>query len=134
MERMHLTLKNESRVCIDERPEIVDDKSRIADWEIVLGAGGYENTNGLLRQCFPKNIDFKKVDQIEVRRLNSRPRKNLDFKTPALLTDCFLLSCGQAYAREVAAHQAGMWVLGEWRAWQDSNLQPSGSKPDTLSS
>jgi IS30 family transposase len=49
-----------------------------------------ENTNGLLRQYFPKNTDFKKVTQIEVRRavkrLNTRPRKYLDFKAPAALT------------------------------------------------
>ena len=24
-------------------------------------------------------------------------------------------------------------LLFDWRAWQDLNLQPSGSKPDTLS-
>lgn len=158
-----------NRVSIDERPQIVDDKSRIGDWEIdtVIGKGhsgalvtivervtnytvskqvdsksaaavtkatiallkplkgvvhtitadngkefAYhekisealaadiyfahpysswerglnENTNGLLRQYFPKSTDFKKVTQVEVRRavkrLNSRPRKCLDFKTP----------------------------------------------------
>ena len=163
-----------NRVSIDDRPKIVDDKSRIGDWEIdtVIGKGhsgalvtivervtkltvstrvnsksaaevtqatiallkpfedvvytitadngkefAYheqiskalsaevyfahpysswerglnENTNGLLRQYFPKNTDFKKVEQIEVRqalaRLNSRPRKDLDFKTPAQLMD-----------------------------------------------
>ena len=161
-----------NRVSIDDRPQVVDDKSRIGDWEIdtVIGKGhsgalvtivervtkltvstrvnsksaadvtkatiallkpfedvvhtitadngkefAYheqiskalstdvyfahpysswerglnENTNGLLRQYFPKNTDFKKVEQIEVeralRRLNSRPRKDLDFKTPAQL-------------------------------------------------
>jgi IS30 family transposase len=158
-----------NRVSIDDRPQVVDDKSRIGDWEIdtVVGKGhsgalvtivervtnftvskqvdsksaaavtkatiallkplkdvvhtitadngkefSYheeiskaletevyfahpysswerglnENTNGLLRQYFPKSTDFKKVSQIEVRRavkrLNSRPRKYLDFKTP----------------------------------------------------
>ncbi|MDP0561149.1 MAG: hypothetical protein QS721_01930 [Candidatus Endonucleobacter sp. (ex Gigantidas childressi)] len=39
---------------------------------------GSENTNGLLRQYFPNNTDFKKVGQIEVKRalmrLNYRPR------------------------------------------------------------
>ncbi|MDP0562885.1 MAG: IS30 family transposase [Candidatus Endonucleobacter sp. (ex Gigantidas childressi)] len=48
-----------------------------------------ENTNGLLRQYFPKNTGFKKVGKIEVKRelmrLNSRPRKDLNFKTPALI-------------------------------------------------
>lgn len=158
-----------NRVSIDDRPKVVDDKSRIGDWEIdtVIGKGhsgalvtivervtkftvsaqvnsksaadvtqatiallrplkdivhtitadngkefAYhekissalsadiyfshpysswerglnENTNGLLRQYFPKNTDLKKVTQMEVRkavrRLNSRPRKGLGFKTP----------------------------------------------------
>ena len=46
-----------------------------------------ENTNGLLRQYWPKNTDFKKVNQREVakvlRKLNRRPRKILNYKTPA---------------------------------------------------
>ena len=161
-----------NRVSIDDRPSVVDDKSRIGDWEIdtVIGKGhsgalvtivervtkytvsaqvnsksaadvtkatvallkpfkdvlhtitadngkefSYheeiskelsvdvffahpysswerglnENTNGLLRQYFPKGTDLKKVTQLEVRRavkqLNSRPRKALDFKTPEQL-------------------------------------------------
>lgn len=53
-----------------------------SSWERGLN----ENTNGLLRQYFPKSTDFKKVTQAEVRRavkrLNTRPRKSLDFKTP----------------------------------------------------
>lgn len=160
------------RVSIEERPEIVDKKSRIGDWEIdtVIGKGhsgalvtivervtnftvssqvnsksaadvtratiallrplkdivhtitadngkefAYhkeiskalsaevyfanpysswerglnENTNGLLRQYFPKETDFKGVTQQQVRRavnrLNSRPRKGLDYKTPRQL-------------------------------------------------
>ena len=48
-----------------------------------------ENTNGLLRQDFPKRTDFKQVTDSEVRkavnRLNDRPRKLLAFKTPAYL-------------------------------------------------
>lgn len=157
------------RVSIDERPEIVDEKSRIGDWEIdtVIGKGhsgalvtiverktnftvaaqvnskeaaevmqatiklltpfkdqvytitadngkefAYhhkiaeeleaevyfahpysswerglnENTNGLLRQYFPKKTDLKKVTQDEVDKavikLNTRPRKGLEYKTP----------------------------------------------------
>ncbi len=140
-----------NRVSIDERPQVVDDKARVGDWEIdpVIGKGhsgalvtivervtnftvskrvdsktavavtkaaiallkplkglvhtitadngkefAYhekisvaletefyfahpysswerglnENTNGLLRQYFPKNTDFKKVTQVDVRR------------------------------------------------------------------
>jgi len=45
-----------------------------------------ENTNGLLRQYFPKCTDFTEVTQLEVKRainrLNHRPRKTLGFKTP----------------------------------------------------
>ena len=56
-----------------------------SSWERGLN----ENTNGLLRHYFPKSTDFKKVEQIKVaralRRLNSRPRTDLDFKTPAQL-------------------------------------------------
>lgn len=48
--------------------------------------GTNENTNGLVRQYFPKKTDFAMVTQADVRRveriLNNRPRKCLDFKTP----------------------------------------------------
>lgn len=161
-----------NRVGIEERPEVVDDKSRIGDWEIdtVIGKGhsgalvtiveratqftlvanvpnksaeavtaatiellqpyrealhtitadngkefAYheqltatlsaavyfarpyhswerglnENTNGLLRQYWPKDTDFKKVENQEidqaVNQLNRRPRKTLHFETPEYL-------------------------------------------------
>ena len=161
-----------NRVSIDERPEIVEAKTRVGDWEIdlvigkghsgalvtivdratsftvskrinnkmaqtvtdatidllrpfkgavltitadngkefafheqmteALGAQVYfadpycpwqrglnENTNGLLRQYWPKKTDFKKVSAKEVKdvivQLNDRPRKKLNFKTPAKL-------------------------------------------------
>jgi len=158
-----------NRVSIDERPNIVDDKSRVGDWEIdlVIGKGhsgalvtiverqisftvstrifdkqaatvtaatiallmpyknavltitadngkefAYheqmtqaldapvyfadpycswqrglnENTNGLLRQYWPKKTDFKlistnEVDEVVV-QLNNRPRKKLNYQTP----------------------------------------------------
>ncbi len=48
--------------------------------------GTNENTNGLIRQYFPKGTDFNKVSRYEVKRaqhqLNGRPRKTLDFRTP----------------------------------------------------
>jgi IS30 family transposase len=157
------------RVSIDERPSVVDERSRVGDWEIdlVIGKGhsgalltivervtsytvtkrifdksartvtdatiellalfkdcvltitadngkefayhkevskeldcGYyfadpycswqrglnENTNGLLRQYWPKSTDFKLISDEDVRvnlvQLNNRPRKKLFFKTP----------------------------------------------------
>lgn len=161
-----------NRVSIDERPQVVEDKTRVGDWEIDLvigkghsgalvtiverqtsftvstrvddksaktvtaatvallkpyekavltitadngkefayheemtkhlGCGVYfadpycswqrglnENTNGLLRQYWPKSTDFKKVTHSEVSEvivnLNDRPRKKLKYKTPAKL-------------------------------------------------
>ncbi|MEJ6830231.1 MAG: IS30 family transposase, partial [Akkermansiaceae bacterium] len=45
-----------------------------------------ENTNGLIRQYFPKKSDFSKLTPADVLRvqdlLNSRPRKTLDYATP----------------------------------------------------
>jgi len=49
--------------------------------------GSNENTNGLLRQYFPKGIDLSNVHQNRLnavaRRLNERPRKTLEYRTPA---------------------------------------------------
>jgi len=45
-----------------------------------------ENTNGLVRQYFPKGTDFTKITHSEIREveflLNTRPRKSLNFQTP----------------------------------------------------
>ena len=163
-----------NRVSIDERPEVVDERSRVGDWEIdtvigkgqsgalvtiveratrftvsaqveskhaavvtdavitlltpyagalhsitadngkefayheritaTLGAPVYfahpyhswerglnENTNGLLRQYWPKATDFKQVTDGEVEQvlaeLNHRPRKVLNYCTPAELME-----------------------------------------------
>ena len=142
------------RVSIDERPQVVDEKTRIGDWEIdtVIGKGHSgalvtlvervtkftlsaqvanksaelvmaatirllmpfagavyfchpycswesglnENTNGLLRQYFPKSTNFKLIGQSEVDiavdKLNRRPRKTLNFKTPQGLMSEYLAS------------------------------------------
>jgi transposase, IS30 family len=48
--------------------------------------GTNENTNGLLRQFFPKKMSFANLSQIDVDdavyRLNHRPRKCLQYRTP----------------------------------------------------
>jgi len=49
--------------------------------------GSNENTNGLLRQYFPKGMDLSSVHQNRLnavaRQLNERPRETLHFETPA---------------------------------------------------
>ena len=46
-----------------------------------------EHTNGLVRQFFPKKTNFKKVTDMEIKAveklLNNRPRKVLNYQTPA---------------------------------------------------
>lgn len=53
-----------------------------ASWERGLS----ENTNGLIRQYFPKQMMFEDIADVDekmvMNRLNNRPRKALDFKTP----------------------------------------------------
>jgi IS30 family transposase len=48
--------------------------------------GVNENTNGLLRQYFPKGMNFRTIEDEDVseavRRLNNRPRKRLGYRTP----------------------------------------------------
>ena len=53
-----------------------------ASWQ----RGTNENTNGLLRQFFPKGTDFTQISHREVARveqlLNERPRRRLGYRTP----------------------------------------------------
>ena len=53
-----------------------------ASWQ----RGTNENTNGLIRRYFPKGTDFNKVTAKQLKyvqdKLNNRPRKIINYKTP----------------------------------------------------
>ena len=94
--RMLLPVKNKVRTLTSDHGKEFADHEQIAQilelkfyfahpyaaWE----RGTNENTNGLLRQYFPKKSDFQSVSKKELEqvmtRLNFRPRKTLRFKTP----------------------------------------------------
>ncbi len=62
--------------------------------------GTNENTNGLLRQYFPKGTDLSRCDGEEIdavaMALNNRPRKTLNWRTPAEALNDHLLSVQSA--------------------------------------
>jgi IS30 family transposase len=60
--------------------------------------GTNENTNGLLRQYFPKKTDLSGYSQADLNKvalsLNQRPRKTLGFETPASKLQASVASTG----------------------------------------
>ena len=60
--------------------------------------GTNENTNGLLRQYLPKGIDLARYTQAQLdaiaREINTRPRKILGYRTPAVTLSETVASTG----------------------------------------
>ncbi len=87
MMRQTLTVDNGSKFAHFKE---LENKARLkvffADPYAAWQRGLNENTNGLLRQYFPKGTNFQKVSEAEVnetvRKLNNRPRKCLGYRTP----------------------------------------------------
>ncbi|MEX2525328.1 MAG: IS30 family transposase [Gammaproteobacteria bacterium] len=88
IDRTHTITYDNGREFADHEGMASDLAARIyfahpyASWERGLN----ENTNGLIRQYFPKTRDLTTVTQGEIEkamhRLNHRPRKSLGYRTP----------------------------------------------------
>lgn len=87
-QRRSITFDNGTEFARCQRLEKhLDMKLYFADPGCPHQRGTNENTNGLIRQYFPKGTDFRTVTHPEVREvenlLNNRPRACLQFETPA---------------------------------------------------
>lgn len=63
--------------------------------------GANENLNGLIRQYFPKRTDFKSISNQQIKaienKLNNRPRKRFNFRTPQQEMDNLLFKTNVAF-------------------------------------
>jgi IS30 family transposase len=87
MLRLTLTVDNGKEFTLFKKIEAKTGlKVYFADPYSAWQRGTNENTNGLLRYYFPKGADFRNISEKEValvvRKLNNRPRKCLNYRTP----------------------------------------------------
>ena len=67
--------------------------------------GTNENTNGLIRQFFPKGMSFRNVTREEIKYvqdlLNGRPRQSLGYRTPYEQFSQLLAEKGEVVPKEL---------------------------------
>ncbi len=80
-------------------------KVYFADPQSPWQRGTNENTNGLIRQFFPKGTDFNLISRKQLKQvqhlLNGRPRKVLEYRTPYEAFSKLLNEKGEAEANEL---------------------------------
>lgn len=78
--------------------------------------GSNENTNGLLRQYFPKGTDLSVHDRAHLEsvaaRLNARPRKTLGWRSPAQLLHPLVSGHLEAFGRVCSPGAGGIRAPG----------------------
>jgi len=88
-----LEMANHKRFSIDRDIQVY-----FCDPQSPWQHGSNENTNGLLRQYFPKGSDLSRYSQAHLNRvalqLNQRPRETLGFDTPANVVHAWAASTG----------------------------------------
>jgi IS30 family transposase len=81
---LEMPAHREFSIAIDVKVYFCDPQS---SWQ----RGTNESTNRLLRQYFPKGVDLSACSQADLnrtaRQLKQRPRKTLDFRSPAEVLD-----------------------------------------------